>query len=114
MSEIFKEFDDRVDRITRKRAQMRKGYVGRVNKDGLVVFRPRRRGLPVSPRGVAMVLFAFILFKALIMSHLGSTIYQQRIAKLQSGSLIEQAGALIMRPDPATLWLVDQIRPYIH
>lgn len=114
MSEIFKDFDDRIERITNKRAQMRDGYVGRVTKDGLVVFRPRRRAIPVSPRGLAMVVFAFIFFKALIMSHLGINIYQERIDKLRSGTIVEQAGAFIMQPDPATLWVAAQIRPYIQ
>ncbi len=114
MSEIFKDFDDRIERITSKRAKLRDGYVGRVNKDGLVVFRPKRRAISVSPRGIAMVLFAFIFFKALIMSHLGINIYLERIDKLHSGTIVEQAGAFIMQPDPATLWVAGKIRPYIQ
>jgi hypothetical protein len=114
MSEFTKEFDDRIARIARKHAGRRDGYVGQVNRDGLIVFRPRRRSLSVSPRGVALVVFAFIFFKALIMSHLGFALYHDRIETLRSGSLVEQAGAFVMQPDPATLWLADKMRPYLH
>jgi hypothetical protein len=114
MSEIFKDFDDRIERITNKRAKLRDGYVGRVNRDGLVVFRPKRLRLSVSPRGVAMVVVAFIFFKALIVSHLGMALYQDRINTLRAGSLVEQAGAFVMQPDPATFWLADKMRPYLQ
>ena len=94
MTDTLDTFDQRLKHITKTRSRMRDGYVGQVSKDGLIVFRPKRRRLAFSPRGFALVLLGFVGFKALIMAHLGLNTYQDRITALQQGSMVEQAGAL--------------------
>ncbi len=113
MSDTLDTFDRRLKRISKSRSRMRDGYVGQVSKDGLIVFRPKRRRLAFSPRGFALVLLGFVGFKALIMAHLGLNTYQDRIAALQQGSIVEQAGAFVMQADPLTFKAASYMRPYL-
>ncbi len=114
MSDTYKDFDNRLARIASNKARLRKGYVSRVGHDGLIVFRPRRARFSVSPRGLAMVVLGFVFFKSVIMAHLGAEVYNQRIAALNSGTLVEQAGGFLMYPDPATRWAAGKMRPYLR
>lgn len=47
------------------------------------------------------------------MAHLGGTIYAQRVATLQDGTLIEQAGGFVMQPDQVTQAIAVQLRPFL-
>lgn len=113
MNDALDTFDQRLKRISKSRARMRDGYVGQVSKDGLIVFRPKRRRLAFSPRGFALVLLGFVGFKVLIVAHLGLNTYQDRITALQQGSVVENAAAFVMQPDPLTLKAASYLRPYI-
>ena len=114
MSDTYKDFDNRLTRIASNKARLRKGYVSRVGHDGLIVFRPRRARLAVSPRGLVMVALGFVFFKSVIMAHLGAEVYGERIAALNNGTWVEQAGGILMHPDPATRWAAGQMRPYLR
>ena len=114
MSDTYKDFDDRLDRIAANRARLRGGYVSRVSRDGLIVFRPRRRRLVISPRGLALIVLGFIFFKAVIMAHLGAEVYASRIDTLNKGTWVERAGGAIMHPDPATRWAAAKMRLYLR
>lgn len=108
----YKVFDTRLKGIAKRRTRLENGYRSKVTKDGLIVFRPQRRTRGrVSLRGIFYLVFGFFLFKGLIMAHIGSTIYQQRVATLQEGSIVEQVGGFVMQPDVATRAIATQLRP---
>ncbi|SEP74813.1 hypothetical protein [Thalassovita taeanensis] len=114
MADAFNEFDQRLRRIDRSRARLKHGYVTIVDRDGLIVTRPRRvrRGVPL--RGLFLLALGFLGFKALLMAHLGFGIYDDRVRGLQDGPAVEQLGAVVMQSDPVSAYIAQQIRPYLR
>ena len=113
MSNAFQGFDTRLKRISRNRARMAQGYVGQVGRDGLIVFRPKRRsgGFPI--KGLMLLVLGVFCFKGLILAHLGEQIYETRVASLAEGSVVEQAGAFVMQADPISLAIAQKVRPLV-
>lgn len=104
-SSQFDEFDRRMRRISRRHTQLSHGYVTTINSDGMVVAKPRRRSPRGTLRGVALVILVLMVFKGFLYAQLGATGYEDRVAKLSSGSAFEKAGAVVMAADPITQWL---------
>ena len=96
-------FDKRLKQINRRHEKMENGVVRSVNSDGLIVARPRAYRPRFPLKGLLVVLAIGFLFKGFLFACLGEEGYAERIAGLQSGSAMEQAGAWVMQPDPATL-----------
>lgn len=113
MSDAFNEFDSRLKRIDRSRSRMKNGYVTVVDRDGLIVTRPKRRKASMPWRGLLLLICGFLGFKALLMANMGFGNYLDRVAKLNQGGLVEQAGAFVMQPDPISENLAIQLRPYL-
>lgn len=104
----FATFDQRLQRLARKHARIQaNGYVGRLTDDGLVVMVPRRRGPSFPLRGLIGVSVVALLFKAYLLAALGGDDYAARVAALEVGSPIEQAGAWVMATDPATRFAAE-------
>ncbi len=102
-------FEQRVRRLAHKHRRMSTGIVHRMGSDGLVTAHARRR-MPSFPlRGLLVLFGAAFLFKAFLFAALGGSIYQERVALLQSGSIVEQGGAWVMQADPATVWFAAQL-----
>ena len=102
-------FEHRVRHLARKHRQMAQGIVHHMGSDGLVSAYPRRR-MPSFPlRGLMVLLGAAFLFKAFLFAALGASVYEDRVALLSSGSIVEQGGAWVMQADPATIWVAAQI-----
>lgn len=110
MNELYYGFEARLKKIDRKRSKMAQGYKGTVSRDGLIVFRPSRRQRGVSLRAVVLLIAGFFLFKGMVMAHTGAAIYDERVAALNSGSLVEQAGAFVMQSDPVTQSIASKLR----
>lgn len=106
-------FERRLKLINKKRARLADGYVSKVGKDGLIVFRPKRRegGFPI--KGLALLVLGFFVFKGVILAHLGDGTFEARLAQLSQGSTVEQAGAFIMQPDLVSQAIAQQLRPYV-
>ncbi len=106
-------FNARLKKVQRSHSKLARGYSASVGRDGLIVFRPKRRrpGLPL--RGIALALIAFFGFKALILMQLGETSYQARASALAAGNFGEQVGAWMMQLDPITRAIAAQIAPLI-
>lgn len=102
-------FDKRLKRIVRQHDKMANGVVRRVNSDGLIVAKPRLYRPRFPLKGLLAVLFLGFLFKGFLFAYLGETAYGERVATLQSGSVLEQAGAWVMQPDPVTVLAADGI-----
>lgn len=108
------EFDRRLKKIVRRHDQMRNGVSHVMTRDGLIIARPRRRAPRFPLKGVLMLLAAGILFKALMYYNLGGVTYGERVGQLENGTVVEQAGAWVMQADPATLWVAQQMRTFLH
>ena len=102
-------FDKRLKRIVRQHDKMSNGVVRRVNSDGLIVAKPRMYRPRFPLKGLLAVLFLGFLFKGFLFAYLGEAAYGERVATLQDGTVLEQAGAWVMQPDPITVLAADGI-----
>ena len=114
MADSFAQFDNRLKRIERSHRDFGRGYTAVVGRDGLITIkaRPSRRSLPV--KGAALLLIGFFCFKALMLAHLGPDAYVERVAELETGTIVEQVGGWMMQADPATHWIATQIGPFMR
>lgn len=102
------EFGARLDRINQTHRQTAKGYVTVVNKDGLIVAKPVRRTSRLPLRGLFLSLLVLLCFKGFVYAEIGADAYNDRVAMLAGGTVVEQVGAYAMYADPATLWIAKQ------
>ncbi|NSX54226.1 hypothetical protein HRQ87_05385 [Sulfitobacter sp. 1151] len=93
---------------------MSRGVVTSVNHDGLIIARPRRAAPRFPVKGIILMIIAFFAFKGFLLAQLGDATYGQRIATLQQGTGVEQAGAWAMQVDPLTQWIAGQIGTYLN
>jgi hypothetical protein len=102
MVETHAHFVKRLTTLGQKHAKMTRGYSMKVNKDGLLTAKPKRarRSLPI--RGLFLVVFGFFALKAFMLASVGPVTYNERLAKLESGTVVERAGAKAMSIDPIT------------
>ena len=56
----------------------------------------------------------FFLFKAFLMANLGLGVYEERVARLGQGTVVEQAGGWVMQPDPVSVAIAEQISSVLH
>lgn len=110
MGESHLQFDDRVRSLQRKHQKMAGGVVHSVNHDGLIIARPRKRRIQLPIKGLFLMVSAFFAFKAFLLGFLGSITYAERLDKLAQGTIVEQAGAALMQPDPISIWLLESYR----
>jgi hypothetical protein len=113
MVENQSHFHQRLTTLGRKHAAMSHGYDMQMRRDGLIVVSTKRasarRFFPL--RGVLLLAFGFFVFKAFMLSSLGVVTYNERVAKLAQGSVIEQAGGWVMQIDPATAFMAGFLEP---
>jgi len=102
-------FDKRLKKIVRRHDKMSNGVVRSVSSDGLIVAKPRLYRPRFPLKGLLAVLFLGFLFKGFLFAYLGEAAYVERVATLQSGSTLEQAGAWVMQADPVTKLAGDGI-----
>lgn len=95
-------FDKRLKRIVRRHDKMANGVVKTVNSDGLIVVKPRLYKPRFPLKGLMAILILGFLFKGFLFAQLGEAAYADRLAVLQSGTVMEKVGAWIMQPDPVT------------
>ena len=101
----FEEFERRMKRISKRHSKLSHGFVTKVNDDGLVVAKPRKKSSGAMLRGLILIVVTLFVFKGFSHANLGPEAYQERIEKLAGGNIIEQAGAIAMTEEPITLWL---------
>ena len=109
MAQAKVPFDKRLKRIVRNHDRMAQGYVKVVTADGLIVARPRVYKPRFPLKGLAVLLFAGFLFKGFVFASLGQGTYADRVASLENGSVMEQAGAWVMQPDIATIYIAEML-----
>jgi hypothetical protein len=102
--------DKRLTRIEAKRRAISKGAVYSVNQDGLIISRPRRRGLRFPLQGLFFAIAGLMMFKVGLVVVLGTATFAARVESLAEGTVFERAGAWVMTADPATLWVATQMK----
>lgn len=108
-------FDKRLQRVEKaSRARRARGSKPVVMPDGLIKVKPRRPrpGFPV--KGIVLLLLGFFLFKGVMLAHLGDQPYDERVALLAQGTVVEQVGAVVLNVDPITERIAPVIRPIIE
>lgn len=113
MSESFSSFDKRVRKIDRQHARLAHGYSSVVGKDGLVIIKPQSKAPDRVGRFLLVTFSLFMLFKIVSVMFLGDLEYSNRITPLANGTMVEQAGAFVLRPDPVTSLVAAKLRPYL-
>ncbi|MBD3663874.1 hypothetical protein ACFQD0_09040 [Sulfitobacter aestuariivivens] len=114
MVETHDHFIKRLNVLGHKHAKMKNGYVTKVGRDGLMSVKPKRMRLRFPVKGILMLLFSFFFFKAFILVAVGPITYNERLAKLENGTPIEQAGAKALQIDPVTEKLADIAGPVLR
>jgi len=109
---VASPFDKRLSKIVRNHQRMSHGIAHVMNKDGLMVARPRTYNPKFPARGLLMLIGAVLLFKAYIHAHLGAADFDGRVAALSNGTLVEQAGAWLMQADPVTVALSTMMQGF--
>jgi hypothetical protein len=70
----------------------------------------RRKGLRIPLMGPVLVTVALVIvLKAMIHQHLGGDLYQAKVDVMWAGTGLDQIGAILMQPDPITIWLSGEI-----
>jgi hypothetical protein len=106
----MQQFGHRLRRIDSRHQKLARGFQVSVQKDGLIIARPARQVARFPWRGLLMILVAMLAFKGLLHAQIGAETYADRVTALSNGTIIEQAGAWFMAPDPVTLWLSTQFQ----
>lgn len=114
MVETHDHFEQRLKSLEKKHQKMNRGYGTRVSVDGLITVVPKRhrRGFPW--KLTLMFILGFIGFKALMVASVGPVTYNARLAKLEHGTLVEQAGARVLSIDPVTDRIVHLTGPVLR
>ncbi len=118
MVETRDHFVSRLSNLGRKHAKMTHGYTTKVGKDGLIVASPKRKRTRVRGGGgvklLLLVAIGFMGFKALTLAAVGPVTYNERLAKLENGTMIEKAGAKALAIDPVTEAVAGSVGPLMR
>lgn len=114
MVETKDHFTKRLNFLGQKHASMTQGYTTQMRKDGLIIVQPvrQRRNFPI--RALVMVLAGFFFLKAFMLAAVGPITYNERLATLQKGTVIERGGAWLMGIDPITGGLASMTGPVLR
>lgn len=103
------DFNSRVGAVTKKSARRGKNsLVARIDNNGVVVVKAKRRGLHFPVKGAALMILGFFCFKAFMLTSSGPEAYSDRLAILENGTMIEAMGARVLSVDPVTQFIADQ------
>ncbi len=114
MVETHQHFANRLDTLGAKHRKLARGYTTQLDKNGLIVAKPKRARRHFPVKGLLLLLFAFISFKAFMLSVNGPEAYNDRLSKLEAGTIFESFGAKVMSLDPATVALAQIMGPLMR
>jgi len=72
----------------------------------------RRKATWIAP--VVLVMLTVLLIKAGVLAVIGQEFYDDRVAMLQQGNIVDQAGAYVLQAGQTTVWLSEAIRGIIR
>lgn len=96
-------FQKRLRQIVRRHNRMVHGVSHKLTSDGLIVAQPRIYNPRFPLKGLLLLIAVAFCFKGYIYADLGARTYNDRVASLSQGSMIEKAGSWMMVADPATV-----------
>ncbi len=102
MSAHRDSFYKRIRRITRQHSKLSGGYSLRLNKQNLIVAQPHFNALAFPWKALFVSALIALVLKAYIMAAMDAPTYAGKLDTLSQGHMLEQAGAWVMQPDPAT------------
>lgn len=116
MVETQDDFAKRLHMLGRKHTKMTNGYTTKVGKDGLIVVKPKRRAARGAGGVKILILVAlgFFAFKAFTLAAVGPVTYNERLSKLENGTVIEQVGAKALAIDPLTAAVAGKVGPAVR
>lgn len=97
-------FEKRLRGIVRRHRRMQHGVVHRVDRNGLIVARPRIYKPQFPLAGLLMLVATWFVFKSILLAHMGEVTFAERVEALSEGSIVEQAGAWVMQADVVTVF----------
>ncbi|MBN2905136.1 MAG: hypothetical protein JXJ18_00335 [Rhodobacteraceae bacterium] len=104
----YQEFRGRLARLDRMH---RRGYgfeaPGTIGRSYYT--RQSRRRIPLV-RSLGVIALCVIVVKAVILSQIGSADYNERLARAEGASIVQQVSVYIMQIDPITEWTATQLR----
>ena len=103
-------FYERIRRIQRRRRKLAQGFGLKIDENNLIVPKPHLVALAFPWRGLCMALLVALGLKAYLMASLDSQTYASKLAALSRGDPVEQVGAWMMQPDPASGVLAQVMR----
>ena len=95
-------FDNRILQIKRKHGKLSHGYALRLDKNNVLVPRPRAVRLAFPWKALCIVAVVALGLKAYLMTALDAQTYASKVDALAQGHTVEQVGAWMMQPDPAS------------
>ncbi|KJZ18282.1 hypothetical protein [Loktanella sp. S4079] len=110
MTQANVPFDKRLKRIVRRHDRMANGVVKTITADGLIVARPRVYRPKFPLKGLIALVVTGFVFKGFLFAAIGQEAYAERVSNLNSGSVVEQAGAWVMQPDVATMFIAEKVK----
>ncbi|MEH6644849.1 hypothetical protein [Sulfitobacter sp.] len=109
------DFGTRLNNVDGKRSKLlRRGYTTRVDKNGIIIAKQKAMRLRLPVKGAFLTVLCFLCFKAFMLFANGAETYNYRLETLQSGSIVEQWGAVALAVDPATQFIADQLAYLIN
>jgi hypothetical protein len=109
------DFNERVNGVEQKQSKLlRRGYTTRVDRNGIIIAKPKPRRFHFPVRGLLLLVVGFVCFKAFMLAANGPDTYQDRLATLQSGNAVEVLGARVLSVDPATQLIADKLGPLLR
>ena len=114
MSGKVENFDRRLGRVTRKHRAMSRGYSFRVQNNGLISVIPKHSHAGFPFRSLVLVLAIGLLFKGVVLANYGPEKYNSKVAMLQSGTIVEQVGAWLLRPSKTTRFIASKVDGFLR
>lgn len=97
---IDASLDKRLNKIVRNHDRMRNnGVAHRVGRDGLI-------------RSRARLIRPLFPVKALLFAQMGAGNYALKVEELRAGTVVEQAGAVLMQEEPVTVAVGGYLKQY--
>ena len=109
MSDTFAQFEERLNHLERKHRELARGYVAKIDPDGLITVEPKQRRGAIRLRVLSALFLGFLLFKVVMMITVGPETYDSRLDELRVGTGPEQISAWVMQADPLSAAVADYI-----
>lgn len=83
-----------------------------MDRSGLITIQPTTR-VRLPQLTLLSVLCGFFVFKGCLLAALGDSVYAEKLALLDAGTVVERIGAFAMQSDPLTTLIASLARTFI-